>query len=367
MKNQAKLMLDMNCSSANHESPEQSNIIDDYQSEHINSNSNGRLNEMARNEASPFLLNGNTNQRSTPNTSKKLRKRAAYVFDTSSDSSEEDEVPLSRLARQMSTASSNNTDQHNQSFDCTECGEEFTKIYLYETHKETVHSSYPIDASPNVDTRKIFVQTGGETILRFKCKYCSYQSGSMWDTRRHQISNHSGEETPRRLSTNSSSARSPIPQSPPKSQITGGKLVKVLSPNAIEERVPLIKAAKNLTNDQMLKMFYGLTCNRCKPHFELSNLDAFEEHCRDAHKLTDIAFLCCKVKWRKDMLLIHMKYHLDLPAVYLGNKNLEMNIKKRHVVPAAAIHQRRNSIVKQMPKKKGGWPKGKPRGLRSSK
>ncbi|XP_063706895.1 uncharacterized protein LOC134835842 [Culicoides brevitarsis] len=280
MKNQAKLMLDLNSHPKKNESPQPSNIVDS--------------------ENPPELQTASQDSRISTSTRRKRRKRQRRgsthrdrELTPLSTESEDDELPLSVLVRRPSEQS------NSQKFTCQECSEEFTKIYLYETHKETVHSSYPVDASPNIDTIKIITHSGNENVLKFKCKLCAFQSESQWETRRHQSTTHNA--------TNS--------------QPNGQKLLKILSLNAVAERILIIKKKKNLTPDQRLKTFYGFSCSRCKPPMELPTLAAFEKHAEETHNLTDIAWLCCDVKWRHHQLKQHLNYHLGVPQVVMKRDN----------------------------------------------
>lgn len=338
MKNQAKLILGINsasnaCQNGEHESPQPSNIVDD--------------------EPPELHTASQDSQISTSNQNNRRRKRKRRGGSTHrereltplSTESEDDELPLSVLVRRPSSPDKS----PRQKYSCQECAEEFDKIYLYETHKETVHSSYPVDASPNIDTIKIILHSGSVNMLKFKCKLCTFQSESQWETRRHQSTMHNGPVEPRP---------------------GGQKLVKVLSLNAIAERVPLIKKNKNLTADQRLKMFYGFSCSRCKPPLELSSLNAFENHSAEKHNLTDISWLCCEVKLRKQFLEQHLNYHLGSPYIGIKRDNSLFNSSQTEVVNAikektlgelSVVDVVEDAKKSRTVKKKGGWPKGKPR------
>lgn len=365
MKNQAKLMLEYNSHACESEqgSPQPSNIVDD---EHVQMQQTASQDSQISTSNQP-VCNSNGSSSNNLLTTKNRRKRKRRGNSTHrtreltplSTESEEDELPLSKLVRRPSTIS--NQSEKRTKFTCQECSEEFDKIYLYETHKETVHSSYPVDASPNIDTIKIITHSGNENILKFKCKLCTFQSESQWETRRHQSTSH---EPPIMSSQDTA---------PPKSRPSGQKLVKVLSLNAIAERVPMIKNNKNLTEDQKLKIFYGFSCSRCKPPLDLSSLHEFEKHSEEMHNLTDISWLCCDVKFRNVFLPQHLNYHLGLPHVNVGNDNILY--KSSHSMTLNAIKNKKlrdNAYVEIEPKekkqdeqpkkvKKGGWPKGKPR------
>uniref|UniRef100_A0A336M0M5 CSON009602 protein n=1 Tax=Culicoides sonorensis TaxID=179676 RepID=A0A336M0M5_CULSO len=296
MKNQAKLLLEFNSNGCKSDqaSPQPSNIVDDE---------------------TPLLASQDsaisTSNQPTRSKRHKRKRRGSTHRDREltpvSTDSETDELPLSLIAKRQN-CNNQSTTKVEQKFTCQECSEEFTKIYLYETHKETVHSSYPIDASPNIDTIKIISHNGSENVLKFKCKLCTFQSESQWETRRHQSTVHSSNETSGQKSKDS--------------RPCGQKLVKVLSLNAIAERIPLIKRSQNLTDDQRLKIFYGFSCSRCKPCIELPTLSAFERHSEQCHNLTDISWLCCEVKLRNNCLVHHLNYHLGLPLV----KNCSDNV-----------------------------------------
>lgn len=281
-------MLDLNGKS-DQESPQPSNIVDDDPPELHTASQDSRISTSTRRQR----RNKRHRRRGSTHRTRELTPL--------STESEDDELPLSVLVRRPSQ-------QSNNKYTCQECSEEFDKIYLYETHKETVHSSYPVDASPNIDTIKIIV--GSQNILKFKCKQCSFQSESQWETRRHQSTMH--------VATTAASQ----------------KLVKILSLNAIAERIPQIKKNKSLTADQRLKIFYGFSCSRCKPPLELSTLDAFEKHSAELHNLTDISWLCCEVKWRHEFLQQHLNYHLGMPHVGLERHQV---IQKRKMSNLSVI------------------------------
>lgn len=335
-----------------HASPQPSNIVDDEPPELTTA-------------ASQDSQISTSNQPASMRNSRRKRKRRGSThrdreLTPLSTESEDDELPLSVLVRRPSSVSQKSESKTKHiKYTCQECSEEFDKIYLYETHKETVHSSYPVDASPNIDTIKVILHSGSENILKFKCKLCTFQSESQWETRRHQSTTHTAIQQNR---TNIPTA------APPR---TGGqKLVKVLSLNAIAERVPMIKKNKNLTEDQRLKMFYGFSCSRCKPPIELSSLPEFEKHSEEMHNLTDISWLCCEVKLRNHLLQQHLNYHLGLPHIGVERDNFLYNsshsnvleaIKKKKLGDKSCVNLKVTAPETPIEKKKGGWPKGKPR------
>lgn len=320
MKNQAKLILEIssgsNACQNEHESPQPSNIVDDEPPELHTASQDSQIS--TSNQPSSSQERSRRKRKGRKRRGSTHRERELTPLSTES---EEDELPLSVLVRRPSSISQkiNNGNSPRTKFTCQECSEEFDKIYLYETHKETVHSSYPMDASPNIDTIKVILHSGSDNILKFKCKLCTFQSESQWETRRHQSTMHC--------------------DAPAKPRPGGQKLVKVLSLNAIAERVPLIKKNKNLTPDQRLKMFYGFSCSRCKPPMELSSLTAFEKHSADTHNLTDISWLCCEVKLRNDFLQQHLNYHLGFP--YIGVKRDNFLYKTSHTDVLQAIKKRK--------------------------
>lgn len=341
------------CESEN-ASPQPSNIVDDEPPE---------LNTASQDSQ---ITTSNQPSSSTRTSRKKRKRRGSTHRDREltplSTESEDDEIPLSVLVRRPSTLSQTNGNEMKTrpKYTCQECSEEFDKIYLYETHKETVHSSYPIDASPNIDTIKIILHSN---MLKFKCKLCTFQSESQWETRRHQSTMHTPAKQPKRTNV-------PVPTV---ARPGGQKLVKILSLSAIAERVPLIKKNKNLTADQRLKMFYGFSCSRCKPPFELCSLTEFEKHSEETHNLTDISWLCCEVKLRNHLLQQHLNYHLGLPYIGVERDNFLYKathsdvltaIKKRKLGNKSFIDLQSQVPAQELPvtkKKKGGWPKGKPR------
>lgn len=82
---------------------------------------------------------------------------------------------------------------------------------------------------------------------------------------------------------------------------------------AIEEKIKLIK--DNMTDDEKIKIFYGLQCTTCNTSVEFNKLVEYEEHCLKEHDIEVTSFMCCKTKIKRQFLVDHIEYHLGTPAV----------------------------------------------------
>lgn len=82
---------------------------------------------------------------------------------------------------------------------------------------------------------------------------------------------------------------------------------------AIEEKIKLIN--DNMTDDEKIKIFYGLQCTTCNTSVEFNKLVEYEEHCLKEHDIEVTSFMCCKTKIKRQFLIDHIEYHLGTPAV----------------------------------------------------
>lgn len=82
---------------------------------------------------------------------------------------------------------------------------------------------------------------------------------------------------------------------------------------AIEEKIKMIK--DNMTDDEKIKIFYGLQCTTCNTSVEFNKLVEYEEHCLKEHDIEVTSFMCCKTKIKREFLIDHIEYHLGAPAV----------------------------------------------------
>lgn len=82
---------------------------------------------------------------------------------------------------------------------------------------------------------------------------------------------------------------------------------------AIEEKCKLIK--ENMSDDEKIKIFYGLHCTTCPTSTEFDKLVDYEEHCAKEHDMEVTSFVCCKTKIKREFLIDHIEYHLGTPAV----------------------------------------------------
>lgn len=92
---------------------------------------------------------------------------------------------------------------------------------------------------------------------------------------------------------------------------------------AIEEKIKMIK--DNMTDDEKIKIFYGLQCTTCNTSVEFNKLVEYEEHCLKQHDVVVTSFMCCKTKIKREFLIDHIEYHLGTPAVrVLRSRNQTM-------------------------------------------
>ncbi|XP_063706888.1 zinc finger protein 808-like [Culicoides brevitarsis] len=107
---------------------------------------------------------------------------------------------------------------------------------------------------------------------------------------------------------------------------------------AIEEKIKMIK--ETMTDDEKIKIFYGLQCTTCNTSVEFNKLTEYEEHCLKEHDIEVTSFMCCKTKIRREFLIDHIEYHLGTPAVRMlrprgqNAKNQENNSLNGNVTPA---------------------------------
>lgn len=104
-------------------------------------------------------------------------------------------------------------------------------------------------------------------------------------------------------------------------------LLSLEEKQTLEEKLVKIRANPNMTNDEKIRIFYGLTCKYCIPNMEFDTIAQFEKHCDREHSLGITSFVCCKTKIQRDVLLDHLEYHLGAPNVRI----LRSNVSKTHV------------------------------------
>uniref|UniRef100_A0A336LM54 CSON003345 protein n=1 Tax=Culicoides sonorensis TaxID=179676 RepID=A0A336LM54_CULSO len=88
----------------------------------------------------------------------------------------------------------------------------------------------------------------------------------------------------------------------------------------IQEKIKLIK--DGMSNDEKIKIFYGLKCNKC-PNSEFNKLVDYQEHSVREHNVELTSFVCCKTKIKREFLLDHIEYHLGTPAVRVLRPRLQ--------------------------------------------
>lgn len=85
------------------------------------------------------------------------------------------------------------------------------------------------------------------------------------------------------------------------------------------------KNFKSMTENQMIKTFYGLSCSQCEMELDFDDFASLAEHQRVEHNKERFMIDCCNVKVPRSQLVCHIKHHLGMEKTSLKQHIVQLS------------------------------------------